>query len=141
MTKFQLAMRWVLSTFMVLIGTAHFTHGPMFASIVPPFMPYRLALVYLSGAIEIGLGILLSIPRTQRFAAWSLVALFIAVYPANIYMALHPGLEIVGKPAWLPQPSEAAGFIRLPFQFALLYWAWLYTKVPKAAGAGESTTK
>ncbi len=137
MTKFQRTMRWVLSTFMVLIGIAHFTHGPMFASIVPPFLPSPLLLVYVSGAIEIGLGILLSFPQTQSFAAWSLIALFIAVFPANIYMALHPELEIVGKPAWMPQPSAAAGWIRLPFQFALLYWAWLYTKRPAIAGAGQ----
>jgi len=141
MTKFQRTMRWVLSTFMVLIGITHFTHGSMFASIVPPFLPAPLLLVYVSGAIEIGLGVLLSIPQTQRFAAWSLIALFIAVFPANVYMALHPGLEIVGKPAWLPQPSAVAGWIRLPFQFALLYWAWLYTKPPETAGAGQRATQ
>ena len=128
MTKLQIRMRWLLSTLMVLIGVAHFTNGDMFASIVPPFLPYPLLLVYVSGVIEIGLGVMLSIPRTQRFAAWSLIALFIAVYPANIYMALHPELEIAGKPDWLPQPSATAAWLRLPLQFALIYWAWLYTR-------------
>ncbi len=141
MTKFQVTMRWVLSALMVLIGTAHFTHASMFVSIMPPFLPYPLALVYLSGVIEIALGVMLSIPSTQRFAAWSLIALFIAVYPANIYMALHPELQIVGKPSWLPQPTAAAGWARLPFQFALFYWAWLYTKPPGATRAPQPDSK
>jgi len=75
---------------------------------------------------------MLSIERTQRFAAWSLIALFVAVFPANVHMALHPDLTIVGKPAWMSQPSATAAWIRLPFQFALIYWAFLYTRRPKA---------
>lgn len=128
MTTLQARLRWVLSTFMVLIGITHFTNGDMFASIVPPFLPYPLLLVYVSGVAEIALGIMLSIDRTQRLAAWLLIALFIAVFPANIYMALHPDLTIVGKPTWMPQPSATAAWIRLPFQFALIYWAYLYTR-------------
>ncbi len=113
---------------MVLIGLLHFTHGEVFASIVPPFLPEPLLLVYLSGAAEIALGLMLAIDRTRRLAGYGLIALYVAVYPANIYMALHPDVPIVGKPDWLPQPSAAAAWIRLPFQFLLIYWAWLYTR-------------
>ncbi len=133
MTKLQLRMRWVLSALLVTIGIAHFSHASIFASIVPPYLPYPLALVYVSGVIEIGLGVLLSIPRTQRFAAWSLIALFIAVFPANVHMALHPELEIVGKPEWMPQPSATAAWLRLPLQFVLIYWAWGYTFIRSKA--------
>lgn len=120
--------RPVLTTFMVLIGVLHFTHGEMFASIVPPALPAPLLLVYVSGVAEIALGVMLAIERTRRFAGYGLIALFIAVFPANIYMALHPDLTITGKPDWFPQPSAAAAWIRLPFQFLLIYWAWLYTR-------------
>lgn len=133
MTKLQLWMRSLLSTFLVAMGILHFTHASMFASIVPPYLPYPLLLVYVSGVAEIGLGVLLSIPRTQRFAAWSLIALFIAVFPANVEMALHPELEIVGKPAWMPQPSATAAWLRLPLQLVLIYWAWLYTRISKVS--------
>jgi uncharacterized membrane protein len=113
---------------MVLIGTLHFTHGEVFASIVPPALPAPLLLVYVSGGAEIALGIMLAIDRTRRLAGYGLIALFVAVYPANIYMALHPDLTIAGKPTWMPQPSATAAWIRLPFQFLLIYWAWLYTR-------------
>ena len=57
----------------------------------------------------------------------ALVALLIAVYPANVYQALyHP--ELVDPPAWMGQPSQAALWVRLPVQFVLVYWAWRYTR-------------
>ncbi len=123
-------LRWVLTCFMVSIGVLHFTHGPVFASIVPPALPSPLLLVYMSGVIEIGLGVMLAFERTRVMAGWLLIALFVAVFPANVYMALHPDLELVGKPAWLPSPSPLAAWLRLPFQGVLIYWAWLYTRPP-----------
>ena len=120
--------RLLLATVMVLMGVLHFTHGETFASIMPDFLPWHLPLVYLSGVIEAGLGIALLFERTRPFAAWGLIALFIAVFPANINMALNPDLEIAGLPAGMPHPPAIALWLRLPLQFALIWWAARYRK-------------
>lgn len=125
-------LRPVLSVFMVGVGILHFTHAAMFASIMPAYLPWHVPLVHLSGAIEIALGLMLAVERTRVLAAWGLVALYVAVFPANVNMALHPELTIVGAPAWLPKPTALASWLRLPFQAVLIYWAWLYTRKHEA---------
>jgi uncharacterized membrane protein len=117
--------RWALSVVMVTIGILHFTHTEGFASIVPDYLPAHEALVLISGVFEIGLGVALQFERTRVLAAYGLVALFIAVFPANINMALHPERPIAGVPV---QPSPLALWARLPLQFVLIWWALRYTK-------------
>lgn len=103
-------------------GTMHFTSAEGFVAMIPPFLPFPLALVYVSGAFEILGAIGLLIPRTRRFAAYGLAALLIAVFPANIYAAL----AATGAPgaiggAWY-------GWVRLPLQavyIGLVLWARL----------------
>jgi uncharacterized membrane protein len=73
----------ILAVCMVVAGILHFAQAEPFIRIVPDFLPAPAALVYISGVIEILLGIGLLIPNIQRLSAWGLVALFIAVYPAN----------------------------------------------------------
>jgi len=115
-------LKGVLAVCMVVAGTLHFLVSEPFIRIVPGFLPFPAALVYISGVIEIGLGVTLLIPATQRLAAWGLVALFIAVYPANINMAVNH-IHIDGIPdGWWFQA------IRLPFQFVLIAWAYWYTR-------------
>ena len=93
--------------------------------IVPPVLPFPLFLVYLSGVFEIILGVTLLIPAFTRYAAWGLIALLIAVFPANIYMALNPQL--------FPDISLPLLYLRLPFQFVLIAWAyWLTTGTQKS---------
>ena len=89
---------------------------------MPPYLPQPLLLVYGSGAAEILGGLGLLIAKTRRAAAWGLVALLIAVWPANLYMAMeHPALQGVMGQSW-------ALWLRLPLQLPLIYWAWLYTR-------------
>ena len=104
----------------VAAGIVHFVRPKPFVRIVPPLLPAPEALVYLSGAAEIGLGLLLLPRRTRRPAAWGLVALLLAVFPANVYMARQPGGGI-GAPQWLL-------WARLPLQLPLIGWAWRYTR-------------
>jgi len=113
-------IRLVLAALFVAAGVAHFRTPEPFVKIVPPFLPSPYVLVYVSGIFEIlgGLGIL--VPATRLIAAWGLIALLLAVFPANIYMATA-GVKIGGFPS---QPWMA--WARLPFQFVLIgliYWA------------------
>lgn len=115
-------LRVILAVCIIVAGILHFAVPDPFIRIVPGFLPYPAALVYISGVIEIGLGITLLLPPVSQLAAWGLVALFIAVYPANLNMAIN-GIEIAGIPnTWWFQA------IRLPFQFVLIAWAYWYTK-------------
>ena len=80
----------VAAVFYIAAGSLHFIKPAPYLRIMPPYIPWHPAMVRVSGAFEIlgGLGLLL--PATRRAAAWMLVALLIAVFPANLYMALHP---------------------------------------------------
>jgi uncharacterized membrane protein len=99
----------------------------VYAQVVPPVFPRPLALVYLSGVAEIALGLGVLIPRTRRLAAWGLVLLLVAIFPANVYMATHD-VVLTGAPAWARDPSDAATWARLPFQAVFVLWAWWYTR-------------
>ena len=135
-TRNLTAGRMVLSAIMVTIGILHFTHGQVFASIVPDYLPAPLLLVYASGVFEIALGVGLLLERTRVLAAWGLVALYVAVFPANIHMALHPDLHIAGvDPSFRLSPVLL--WLRLPLQPLLMYWAYLYTR----KGAGTPASK
>jgi uncharacterized membrane protein len=73
----------------------------------------------------LGVGVML--PATRRMAAWGLIALLVAVYPANIYQAMY-NPTLVDPPAYMGQPTQTALLVRLPLQFVLMYWAWRYTR-------------
>ena len=108
---------FVMGIFYVIVGVKHFQDPSWFVQIIPPILPYKYELVYISGFFEVLLGILLMIPRFQSIAAKGLMALLICVYPANIYLAQTNGVAMGISPliAWG----------RLPFQFVfigLAYW-------------------
>jgi uncharacterized membrane protein len=115
-------MRVVLAIFFIGAGIMHFVAPDAYIRIVPPLLPMPHLLVILSGIAEILGGIGLLVPFTQRAAAWGLVALLVAVFPANIYMAVAhlPAPGILGQ-SW-------AQWLRLPLQIPLIFWAWRYTR-------------
>ena len=115
--------RHVLSVAMMTVGVLHFVNPTPFVRIVPSALPAPLFLVYLSGAIEISLGLALALRRTRTMAAWGLVALFVAVFPANINMAVN---HIALDPA--NPTAEWVAWVRLPLQLALIAWAWWVRK-------------
>jgi len=112
----------ILSIAMIVIGAKHFTDPEPFVKIVPDSIPYQWSLVYISGFIEVLAGVGLLIPQFSRVAAWTLVVLYIAVFPANLYQAINninvPGLPHDPPLIWL----------RLPFQALLVAWAWWFTR-------------
>ena len=78
-------------------GLTHFTSPERFLPMMPPFLPWPMALIYVSGFFDLLGAVGLLVPRTQRAAAWGLVALLVAVFPANIYAAVTGG-QAAGLP-------------------------------------------
>jgi len=118
-------LRVVLAICIVVVGITHFIKPEQYAKLVPPQLPSPFALVYISGVFEILGGIGLMIPFVSVAAAWGLIALFIAVFPANINQALN-SIPIEGIPH-----HPILYWVRLPFQAVLIAWAWWYTRQPQ----------
>jgi uncharacterized membrane protein len=113
------AARGVLAIFVVCMGLAHLVAPAPFVRAMPPYLPWHVGLVYLSGVCEIVGGLGLLVPRIRVIAAWGLMALFVAVFPANVHMAVHA--DEAPLAAWVL-------WARLPFQAVFLAWAyWLTT--------------
>lgn len=117
---------YLMGPMYVVAGALHFVVPGLYVQIVPPVFPARLALVYLSGLAEIAVGIGVLHPRTRRLAAWATVAVLVAVFPANVYMATH-GVVIEGLPGG-GDPSDLVRWGRLPLQAVLILWAAWYTR-------------
>ena len=104
------------AVFYVVAGALHFIKPAPYLRIMPPYIPWATAMVRISGGFEILGGVGLLLPATRRAAAWGLIALLIAVFPANLYMAMHPA------------EAGAAGIApvlrwgRLPLQAVLIWW-------------------
>tara|TARA_S200000501_G_scaffold350333_1_gene367234 strand:+ start:498 stop:833 length:336 start_codon:yes stop_codon:yes gene_type:complete len=110
-----------MGIFYIIVGIHHFIDPDWYVQIVPPPLPFKLSLVYISGFFEILLGVLLFFKNKRFLAGWGLIILLIAVYPANIYLALTNGQAINTTPfiAWS----------RLPFQFVFIGLAYWHTKI------------
>jgi uncharacterized membrane protein len=121
----------VLAVLFVGAGVTHFTAPEFYVEIVPPWLPSPRALVWLSGVCEIGLGLLVLVPATRRLAAWGLVLLLLAVFPANVHMAVND-VQPPHAPAWMGRPTPLQLWLRLPLQFVLIAWAWWYTRDDRA---------
>lgn len=121
-SSLRVVLRYVLALFMIGIGVLHFTAESFFTQIVPPFLPAPRLLVWISGVAEIALGIGLIPTRLRRWAGYGLVALYVAVFPANIYMAVA-NVQIQGMPSDFEQPSPLMLWLRLPLQVVLIAWA------------------
>ena len=110
---------YVMGTLYVFAGVTHFLVPEAFAQIVPPALPFPLALAYLSGVAEIALGLCVLFDRTRTLAAWGLVALLVAVFPANVYMATS-GVVVTEGVSGTLDPSPAVRWGRLPLQVVLI---------------------
>ena len=110
-----------LAAFFICVGVDHFINPDFYLSIMPPAFPMHAEAVYVSGFFEILGGICVLIPSLRIIAGWGLVALLVAVYPANIYMALTPEA--------FPDFPVAVLYFRLLLQFLFFYWAYSITRV------------
>ena len=121
-SKLKKFVIYLMSISYVGVGVTHFTNSEFFLNIMPDYLPWHLELVYLSGAFEILLGLLIIFKNTRKLAGWGLIALLIAVFPANIYLAqsdeAQQALEI----------SKEMAIVRLPFQLLFIAIAFWFTR-------------
>ena len=118
MNKNKERVSWLIGVAFALAGVNHFVNPRLYNAMMPDYLPYHSELVYLSGVFEILGGIGMFFPRLRRVAGWGLILLLIAVYPANVHMALNPD-KFYKIPKW-------GLYLRLPLQFlliALVYWS------------------
>ncbi|MBE19515.1 MAG: DoxX family protein [Gammaproteobacteria bacterium] len=109
-----------LAAFFINFGVDHFINPDFYLLIMPPAFPMHLEAVYISGFFEVLGGIGVLIPRLRKIAGWGLLFLLIAVYPANIYMAITP--------EEFPDISISLLYFRLVLQFLFFYWAYSVTR-------------
>ena len=115
----RIVLKYLLVAFFVLAGTNHFIHPDFYIRMMPAYLPWHSFLVYLSGFLEAGLGLLILVPGFTRLAGWGLIALLIAVFPANLQMTIHHEL-------W-PEFSVTRLWWRLPLQIVFIVWVYFAT--------------
>lgn len=120
MKKFKTVSLWIMALLYIAAGANHFLAVEFYRPMMPDYLPLHDFLIYLSGAIEIALGVGLLVAKTRRYAAWGIVLLLIAVFPANIHMYQNPQLFSDMPPSLL--------LLRLPFQLAFMGWAYYHTR-------------
>ena len=130
MVKLKFALKVVFALFFVGAGINHFLRTGFYLRMMPPYLPLHLESVYVSGVAEVALGVLLLVPRTSVVAAWGLIALLVAIFPANVHMATHP--------ATFPEFSPTALWIRLLFQPLMIAWAYWFTRQSSSKPASAS---
>ena len=121
----------LLGLFYLLGGINHFRDPGFYLPMMPDYLPAHLLLVQLSGVAEIALGVAIWIGPLRRWAAWGIIALLIAVFPANLHVAIHD----------IPLGDNAEGlgilnWVRLPLQAVLIAWAFWHTR-PVPGGPAE----
>ena len=114
MKKFKTLARYLLGLFFIMAGIGHFYMPEFYLRMMPAYLPAPYFLIYLSGLIEIALGVCCFIQSRFKIAKWGMIALLIAVFPANIHMAMHPEL--------FPEFPAFGLWIRLPFQAIFIAW-------------------
>ena len=109
---------YIMAGIYVFAGIMHYIRPQTYMRIMPNYLPNHKALVYLSGIVEIILGIGLCIPAVKAFAIFGIIAMLTVFLLVHFYM-LSDDKAAAGIPKWIL-------ILRLPLQFGLMYWAWIY---------------
>ena len=107
----------------VTLGINHFWHASTYVAFMPTHYLHPHALVLIAGAVEICGGLGLIFKQTRRFAAWGIVLMLLVYSDVHLFMASHPDR--------FPSVPTIGIYLRIPFQFVLIAWAWVYTRQPK----------
>jgi len=123
MDRFKKMTIYFMSVGYIYVGIRHFIDPDFFLAIMPDYLPLHLEAVYLSGFFEILLGGMLLFKKYRKVAGWGLIALLIAVFPANIYLAQN---EVAQQTLNI---SQTTAIVRLPFQALFIGLAYWHTKI------------
>lgn len=107
---------WLLALFFILAGLNHFLNPGVYHGLMPAYLPWHRELILVSGGAEMAGGLAILVPRLRDPAGWGLIALLVAVFPANLHVALH-GWVGVQIPSWVL-------WARLPVQGLFIAWVW-----------------
>ena len=122
--NYKVLFTYVMGLGYVWVGISHFYNTAFFMKIMPPSFPFHLESVYISGFFEIIFGLGIMVKFLRRYAAWGLILLLIAVYPANIYLAFSQVAQNeIGISGFV------ASWVRLPIQFVLIGLAYMVSKI------------
>lgn len=105
----------------VAAGVNHFWHTATYTAIMPPHWHRPVFWILLTGLLEILGGIGLLVPQTRRWAAWGIIAMLLVYFDVHVYMLAHHADRFQPIPVW-------ALWLRLPLQFVLIGWAWIFTR-------------
>ena len=118
---------------MTLAGINHFVMPRAYESIMPDYLPAHRALVYASGVVEIAGALATMHPRTRKAGGWILIVTLVAIFPANVHMALHPD-------RYPDVPGGQIGLLALlPLQILFVYLVWRATLSDEAARPPRTT--
>jgi uncharacterized membrane protein len=115
----KLIFLYTMAVLYIAAGISHFVNQRFYKKIMPPWLPWHKELVYISGVLEIILGLLLFPESTRVIASWAIIGLLVSVFPANIQMMLNYRRK--------QHPYFWLTVLRLPLQLVLIYWAWQFT--------------
>jgi uncharacterized membrane protein len=113
---------YVMAAFYIFAGVMHFVRPEYYRPMMPPYLPWHDFLIFLSGVAEVGLGAAVLVPSIRPLAAWGIILLLVAIFPANVHIALN-NVPLFGN----PEGAGILNWVRLPFQAVLILWAWWYT--------------
>lgn len=122
MSRTKRVLLWVLAAFYCFAGFNHLINPEFYIAIMPPNLPSPEWLNLIAGLAEIVLGVFVLEPRVRVLAAWGIIALLIAVFPANLWVAMQ---NVGGEGPGSGNPI--LNWVRLPFQGVFVVWAWWYT--------------
>jgi uncharacterized membrane protein len=114
---------YVMAAFYIFAGVMHFLRPEFYRPMMPPYLPWHDFLIFLSGVAEVGLGAAVLVPSIRKPAAWGIILLLIAIFPANVHIALY-NVPVFNN----PEGAGLLNWVRLPFQAVLILWAWWYTR-------------
>ncbi len=139
-TSWPARMRLALALALLLIGADHWLTPARYLAMMPPYLPWHMELVLLTGACEIAGALGLLWPRTRRLAGGLLALYFVCVFPANLHNAVH-GLQVDGLPS-----VQWYYWLRLPFQPLIILWTlyaaeWLRWPQPFSFPGGRSPAR
>ncbi len=111
--------QYILGVIFVIAGINHFRKPKLYEKIIPPYIPAPSSMVLLSGIVEMILGFMLMNKNTQTEAAWGILVLMVLFLPVHIFMLLNKEASLK-LPFWIL-------ILRIPLQFGIMYWAFIYT--------------